>query len=146
MTERYIGPWYMTPTPPCLKFLWNSLICTKGGRECLACSPARFQDQAYLAWFGPDVLYTVISQRNLEIGQCRLFGWILQIRCIFFFFCFIWRVLAKLGYSVIKTFLWSINMCTHARNYWSYIFWKKSISMIFGCEDCFTSLIWKYLS
>ena len=32
----------------------------------------------------------------------------------------------------------------HAWNHWSYIFWKKSICMIFGCGDCFTSLIWRY--
>ena len=49
----------------CLEFFWNSPILMKWGRNWLTCPPPGYQDQAYLAWFSPDVLYTVISQGNL---------------------------------------------------------------------------------
>ena len=47
--------------------------------ECLAYPLPDYQDQAYLDWFSADVLYTVISQGNLQIGWCCLYWWILHI-------------------------------------------------------------------
>ena len=35
-----------------------------GGRECFACPLPGYQDQGYLAWFSPDVLYSHVSEKS----------------------------------------------------------------------------------
>ena len=68
------------PRPPYLQSFCNSPILIKVGREWLVCPPPCCQDKAYLARFHLDVLYTVISQGNLQVGWCWLFWQILQSR------------------------------------------------------------------
>ena len=55
-SEKYA---YGQPTTS-LDFFWNSLILVKGGRECIN-QPTKIRLR-YLAWFSPDVLYTIIAQ------------------------------------------------------------------------------------
>ena len=56
-------------------------------------------------------------------------------------------MLAKLSYSVRKTLFYEALACSHMLEIIDSIcFWKKSICMIFGCGDCFTSLIGRYLA
>ena len=51
-------------------------------------------------------------------------------------------MLAKLGYSVRKTLFYGALTCSCTLEIIDPInFWKKSISLIFGCGDYFTSLI-----
>ena len=35
-----------------------------GGRECFACPLPGYQDQGYLAWFSPDLLYSHVSEKS----------------------------------------------------------------------------------
>ena len=52
---------YIYPNPLCLKFFWYSPY---SGRECLACPPPGYQDEVYLAWFSPGLLYSHLSEKT----------------------------------------------------------------------------------
>ena len=54
-------------------------------------------------------------------------------------------MLAKLSYSVRKTLFYEALTCCCTLEI-IINFWKNSICMIFGCGDCFTSLIGRYLA
>ena len=61
------------------------------------------------------------------------------------FFCFIWRILARLSYYVTICFYGALT-CSPMLGIIDSIYFEKSIYMIFGNGDCFTSLIWRYLA
>ena len=56
-------------------------------------------------------------------------------------------MLAKLSYSVTKTFFYEALICKRMIGIIDPIYFEKKIyCMIFGCGDCFTNLIWRYLA
>ena len=57
----YIYIYPQPPAPLLFGVFLEQLNTHKEGRECLACPPPGYQDQVYLVWFSPDILYTVIS-------------------------------------------------------------------------------------
>ena len=109
-----------------------------------ACPPPGYQDQSYLPWFSPDLLYSHLSEKSTNWAMFPiLVNFTNQVKI----FCLIWRMLSKLSYSVRKTLFYETLTCTCMLQVIDYIrFWKNSICMSFGWGDCFTSLIGRNLA
>ena len=134
--DIYRQPW-------CLEFFWDSPILMKGGREWIVCPPSCYQDHAYLTWFSLDALYTVISQRNLQVGWCCLFWQILEIRWEFVVYL---ENTSWIKLFCYKNFFYGASTCSRVLGIIDPIYFeKKSVYMIFGYGNCFTNLIWKCL-
>ena len=51
------------PQTPLFRVFLVSPILNKGGRDCFACPSPEYQDQGYLVWFSPDILYRHESEK-----------------------------------------------------------------------------------
>ena len=89
--------------------------------------------------------FTVTSQKNQSTNWVMfpiLVNFTNQVKIC----CLIWRMLAKLSYSVRKMLFYEALTCSCMLGIIDPFFQKKSIAMIFGCGDRFTSLIRRYLA
>ena len=139
-TFRFFGKVYVSSNPSGFFLVQPTL--RKGCRECLACPPPGYQDQAYLTC--PNLLYSrhqSEKSRNWAILPI-LVNFTNQVKIC----CLIWRTLVKLSYSVRKTLSYEALTCSRMIRIIDPIFLKKWTCMIFGCGDCFTSLIGGYLA
>ena len=99
-----------------------------------------------------EIYFTVTSQKNQSTNWVMfpiLVNFTNQVKIC----CLIWRMLAKLSYSVRKMLFYEALTCSCMLGIIDPIlilidpfFQKKSIAMIFGCGDRFTSLIRRYLA